>query len=381
MALVNMITPKIQFCRQYGIDIDESDWPSHYAPKRIMGDRGELISVTLGKNIIQSLRIDIENASPGRADLKALVERRFGLVPAKFRQFTPGYVEKDFNERGARDYRLDAALDLREFTQLLILAVLEHNFTPIRDKIIPADMVTDGLSATPLDLWQWGIINRSGCLRALTIEEVALNVMPTDKARVTGKGIYFKGSYYSCDTALRNEWYSKARQSGWTVTVSYDPRSMDIVYLRDSKLHRGFEICKLLERSFVNYGKSLFEIEELALAKKRNEASSEIDRQSKRILIREKMAEIESNAKRNTNEVNDSNVPKSLKTSDIRPNKAQEKEIQREAEVFEFGDRVSSANTDLKETGSNADINRTVSGNNMLSLLREKRRLREVEND
>lgn len=379
MALVNMVTPKIPFCKQYGIDIDESDWPSHYAPKRIMGDRGELLSVALGKNITQSLRIDIENASPGRADLKALVERRFGIVPAKFRQFTPGYVEKDFNERGARDYRLDAALDLREFTQLLILAVLEHNFTPIRDKNLPADMVTDGLSATPLDLWQWGIINRSGCLKALTIEEVALNVMPTDKARVTGKGIYFKGSYYSCDTAVRDEWYSKARQAGWSVTVSYDPRSMDIVYLRDTKLPRGFEICKLLEKSYANYGKSLFEMEELALAKKRNEAASEIDRQSKRTLIREKMAEIESTAKRNTNEVNDSNVPKSKITSDIRASKAQEKETQREAEVFEFGDEISSTNSDLKETSSDVDM--AASGNKILSLLRDKRKLREMKND
>lgn len=334
MALVNMVTPKVEFCRRYGIDIVEADWPSHYAPRRIMGDRGELMSVPLGANIVKSLRVEIENASPGRADLKAMVERRFGIVPAKFRQFTPGYVEKDFNERGSRDYRLDAVLDLHEFTQLVILAVLEHNFSPIRDVRLPADMVTDGLSAAPIDLWEWGVANRSGFLKTLTVEEASLNAMPSDVARVTANGIKFKGGYYSCPTALREDWFARARRDEWTVDVSFDPRSMENVYVRSPKLRGGFEACRLLDRSLDYAGKSLFEVEELGLAAKRATAAGENDRQAKRLLIDERMAEIKDKAKKKTRAVADADTPKSKKTADIRNNRAEEKEVQRGAETF-----------------------------------------------
>ncbi|MCK9917374.1 hypothetical protein MXD81_50365, partial [Microbacteriaceae bacterium K1510] len=112
MALTNMVMPKPIFCKQYGIEISQSDWPSRDIPNRILADRGELMSVPLGKEIVDGLLIQIENAPSGRADLKAIVERRFGIVPSIFKQFTPGYVEQDFGQRGSRDYRLDAKFNL-----------------------------------------------------------------------------------------------------------------------------------------------------------------------------------------------------------------------------------------------------------------------------
>jgi len=66
------------------------------------------MSVGLGDPIIKSLRIQIENTTSGRGDLKAIVERRFGTVPSIFKQFTPGYVESDFGDSGAERLSLDA---------------------------------------------------------------------------------------------------------------------------------------------------------------------------------------------------------------------------------------------------------------------------------
>lgn len=131
MALTNMVTPKVEFCRQFGIDISHDDWPSHHAPRMILADRGELMSVRLGARIVHSLRIQIENTSPGRGDLKSIVERRFGVVPAIFKPFAPGYVKSDFGTRGARDYRRESAMDLTDFTKIVIHAVLEHNREPV----------------------------------------------------------------------------------------------------------------------------------------------------------------------------------------------------------------------------------------------------------
>lgn len=378
MALVNMVTPKIQFCKQYGIEIEESEWPSHHACKRLSADRGELMSVDLGKNITKSLRIQIENPGSGRPDLKALVERRFGIVPAKYRQFTPGYVEKDFNERGVHDYRLDACLNLHQFTQLVIYAVQEHNFTPIRDKRMPAAMITDGLEASPIDLWEWGVENLSGSLKTLTVEEVALNVMPTAEARVTANGIrLFKGGFYSCATAMREEWFAKARHREWNVTMSFDPRSMEHAYLRDPKLPRSFEVCGLLERCYDYRGKSLFEIEELDLARKKAEAAGENNRQEKRIFYDQRMAEIQKEAKRAAKAVKDPSASKAERTAKIRDNRAQEKEIQRGAESFDLRG-VTAANSSIDSCEiSTAPPFSNRREENALALLEHKRKIRE----
>jgi hypothetical protein len=378
MALVNMVTPKVGFCKQYETDINEADWPAHFAPKRIMADKGELMSVKLGKNITEGLKIDIENTSTGRADLKSLVERRFGIVPAIFKQFTPGYVKQDFGERGAKDYRLDAALNLYEFTQMVILAVGEHNFTPIRDKHLPAEMITDGYIASPLDLWHWGILNRSGSLKVLTIDEVALNVMPVEPALVTGKGIKFKSGFYSCPTAISEEWFSAARHQGRKIEVSFDPRDMGILYLRDEKLPNGFEKCQLLDPYIELQGKSVYEAEEKDKAHKINTASGENARQEERILYDKKLKQIETKAKKATKDAADSSIPKSQRIANINEYRSDEKEQQRAAETFhpagpaEITTSLASANT--------ADIadELTRPAKSFLEFLKNKRQAREI---
>jgi hypothetical protein len=352
MALVNMVTPKVGFCKQYDIDIKESDWPSHHGCRRLGADKGELMSVDLGKNITKHLRIQIENPGSGRPDLKALVERRFGIVPAKWRPFALGYVEKDFNHRGEPDCRLTAGYNLFEFTQLVILAVWDHNLSPIRGKRMPAAMITDGYEASPLDLWEWGVMNRSGSLNMLTVDEVALNVMPSTKATVTEHGIRLcEGGYYTCDKAIREEWQAKARHREWKVDMSFDPRRMEYAYLRDPKLPCGFEVCNLMPRSEDLRGKSLFEREELDLARKKTEAAGDNARQEKRMFIDYKMSEIQKHAKKAQKDAHDPSASKAERISGIRPNMTEEKEIQRQVESFDLsGEDTRVAHASSEET-------------------------------
>jgi hypothetical protein len=54
MALVNVVTPKVEFCRGYEIDIEPWQWSCHHWPRKIMGDRGELLSTKAGQNVIRS---------------------------------------------------------------------------------------------------------------------------------------------------------------------------------------------------------------------------------------------------------------------------------------------------------------------------------------
>jgi hypothetical protein len=337
MALVNMVTPKVEYCAQFGIEINEDDWPSHHAPRYILADRGELKSCALGDRITDVLNIQIGNASPGRADLKAVVERRFGIVQPIFRPFVPGYVEKDHGERGARDYRLDAELTLNEFTKYMIYAVLEHNSGAVTNIKTPVPMTTAQQGPIPIERWNWGIANRSGKLRKLAVDRVALNVMPRDQARVTERGIQFKGGFYTSKTARQDAWLSLARNKGtWIESICYDPRSLNKMYLLNSDLPNGFEACDLMKPSEDLIEVSLFEYEEAEHAGKVVKARGEARRQAARIRTDEKMAQIASEAKRETLAARDPDLTRSQRLAGIRENKSIEKAVERRSEVFDL---------------------------------------------
>jgi hypothetical protein len=261
--MTNVVTPKVAYCAQFGIDISERQWPCHFLPTTLLGDKGEMMKVQAGMLIAQNLLVHIENAPSWRPDAKSIVELRFNTISRNWAPFAPGYVDKDFNERGSRDYRLDAALTIYEFTQLIILAVIQHNAAPIKDFPPLPNMVSGGWAPAPLQIWEYGIATTSGKLRSATIDEVRRCVLPRDSATITHRGIKFKGDFYECRTAVRNDWFVKARQSTWRVPVAYDPRDLGLIWLCEDG---NLEECT---RSGTNSrdvdwrGKSLAEIEDL----------------------------------------------------------------------------------------------------------------------
>jgi hypothetical protein len=203
MALANAAADKVKFCREYGIEITEEDWPVHHLPDAILGDRGELIGMPVEKNFIPNLHVRVENAASYRADWKGIVERRFALFHGHVKPFTPGYVDVDFRQRGGKDYRLYSRLTIDAFTKIIIHIVLfhnkEHNLTKYSRDI---EMIADDVPSIPIELWKWGISNRSGRLKSFSEEIVKLNLMPTSKATITAKGIKLQGKemYYTCPT-------------------------------------------------------------------------------------------------------------------------------------------------------------------------------------
>jgi hypothetical protein len=262
-ALANAAGDKVAYCRQFGIEISEADWPCQGLPSALLADRGEMLGHAADA-LVRNFNVRIENTAPYRADWKGLVEQQFRLLPAVFGPYTPGYVEPDFRERGAKDYRLDAVFTVEEFTALVINCVLYYNndreiSSYIRDRA----MIADDVAPIPIEMWEWGQTVRSGAQRRFPEEQIRVCLMPTDKARVTGKGIVFRNIHYSCQEALTGRWFEKARTKGtWQVGISYDPRLMDTIYLHDEDGPFGFIPCGLTDRSAAWRGLSLWEIDE-----------------------------------------------------------------------------------------------------------------------
>ncbi|MBI5922891.1 MAG: DDE-type integrase/transposase/recombinase [Betaproteobacteria bacterium] len=348
MALANTAADKVAFCRAFGKDITPEMWPCHFLPAVFLGDRGEMEGrqiETLGYNF----NVIVETAAAFRGDWKGIIEQRFRLLPAKFKPYVPGYIQSDYRTRGGTDYRLDAVLDIEQFTRIIIECVLyynNHHEISRYDK--DRDLAGDEILAVPSDLWEWGIANRSGRLRRYPEELVRFSLLPTAEATVTPNGIRLFGVYYTSARAVEERWFDRARQKGvWKVPVSYDPRDLNEIYLHDSMAAMTFQTCHMTERSRAYKEMSMWEIEQHQMLTKEASANHQ---PSQQLAVANLSSEIEcvvADAVKKAGEP--PAVSAASRTKDIRQNRAAEKETNRQEEVFRF-------KTEQTESGQEADI-------------------------
>jgi len=342
MALANTAADKVAFCKELGLDIEPEDWPCHFLPGALLADRGELESA-MANTLVNTFNVRLENTAPYRADWKGLVEKRFHLLPAKFRKYLPGYIEPDFRERGGHDYRLDATLDLREFTQIVVLVLLYYNnFHEISGYDPDRDLLADEVPFIPRELWAWGVHHRTGAMRSFPEQLVKFSLMPTDKAVVTTFGIRFRSLLYTCSKAMEERWFDRARQSErWEVTISYDPRDLSRVYLHVTGHTLPFEVCTLTERSRAYCDASLCEVDQQDKLTKHQRAN----RHETQALAGMDMGAAVEAITQSATAKQGKPSPRSAaaQTRDIRPNRAQEKAMNREAESFQLGESSASA--------------------------------------
>lgn len=232
IALDNTMTDKEEYCRQYGIGLSPGEWPCMYLPAALVADRGEMES-RAADVLVSGLGIRIENTPPYRGDLKGIIEQHFRLINLEMSDLLPGKVRKDFGQRGARDYRLDAKLDIRQFTRIIIRCVLFYNNTHYMEGYrLEPQMRAMGVLPVPRDLWNFGLTYRSGALMSLPREKVRFTLLPKEEASVTERGLAFHGMFYTAPEAEQENWFSYARIQGRTkATVAYNPCSTASVYM------------------------------------------------------------------------------------------------------------------------------------------------------
>jgi len=332
MAIANAASDKVKYCAEYGIEISEDEWPCRGVPGAILGDRGELESKS-ADTLVNALSVRVENAPPFRADMKGIVEQHFNTINWTTLVSLPGHVKKDEKERGGRDYRLDAKLDIHQLTKILIQCVLYHNNHHLLESYErTVDMIADNVAPIPLELWNWGITHCSGALRSFPEETVKLALMPADTASVTENGIKFKGLCYLCERAAAEHWFETARaKRRWKVDISYDPRNMNTIYLRQPD--GTVDVCWLAQWQDKYLGKCLHEIDCLhdaeKMMKRENTPKEMTSKAELSATISSVIAEAEEMARQTV-------VPKSKseRTKNIRENRRKEKEANRQNEVF-----------------------------------------------
>ena len=372
MALDNMIADKVQFCKEYGIEISEEQWPCRHLPEIIIADRGEFEGYNV-ENLINNLNVKIENTSPYRGDLKGIVERSFRTTNEKIKHKTPGAIQKEFRKRGDRDYRFDATLTLEEFTKIYINIVLHHNSKIIDKYPMDKEMIADEITATPINLWNWGIKNRKGRLKTVDREVLRLNILPKGRASVSRAGIRFKGLYYSSDKALKEQWFVNLKVR--SIEVVYDPRNMNKIYIPYNN-RLDYDECYLIDAS-LQYKDCLLEeiifneeldseLKDKAL-REQNQNNIDLEKEIDKIVKRAK--------KEKAKDINYNKSP-NQKLKGIKKNRAVEKELNRQDEGFSLGKDIEKADRVVEVIElpiAKKDTAQETGYNKLMDLIKKKR--------
>lgn len=336
MALANTVMDKQEYCAQYGIEISKDEWPCEHLPEILLADRGEFEGYNV-ERLIEAFNLHVENAAPYRADWKGIVEKQFDLIQKKVKPMLPGYIDKDFQERGASDYRLDAKLTLDEFTKIIIRQILYYNQKHyLKDYIRDEDLVHDDVMPVPLKLWNWGIENRTGKLKYFPEDFVKLHLMPRETATVTYKGIRMKGIYYSCERAVKESWFETARQKGsWKVEIAYDPRDMSMAYWVGNQFHE-YDKCYMLGPSKRYEHSSLEEVMYLIQMEKQLTQSVNHQQLQKEVDYIAEVESIVANASKRKEQLKDTSLSKAERVGSIKDHRRNEKQYQKSEEVFQL---------------------------------------------
>ncbi|PKH88311.1 transposase [Colwellia sp. Bg11-28] len=247
-TMANAFLPKSSYCKEFGIDIQESDWPVAHIPLRLMCDNGEMIGLQPQKLVVPLTELQL--SPPYRPDFKAMVERSFGLLNKEIIHQLLGTTRGGKVIRGDKDPRKDAVYTLQEFTGLLIEAVLELNRTT-RTSLARSSalLIQRNLAPTPLNFWKIHLSEHKHALNVADSNDVISRLYPPVKVSMTRDGIEYNGMYYSCERVMKDNLASIARAQGqWQLDGRINENTTNYIYVKFDK-NEGFIKCNLLPKS------------------------------------------------------------------------------------------------------------------------------------
>lgn len=131
-------------------------------------------------------------------------------------------------------------------------------------------MPTD-LIMTPLSIWNWGIQNRTGKLRAANIDAVNITLLPREKVSISELGIRIFGIFYTCKEILKQGWLHRSKEINrpQNLYAAYDPRTANHIYLLPKQNNSEYWVCDLTKRSREFMDSSFWDVWQITLKQKK----------------------------------------------------------------------------------------------------------------
>ena len=250
-ALISSFSSKVDTCESYGIDISEEQWPCVGIPDVLLADRGELMSHQ-ANYLVDAIGVRLESAPPRRGDAKGIVERSFGTLQAKFKPYMPGVVTGNkIKKHGEKDYRVEAAVAKSDFVEIMLYSILAHNLNKPLEKYDRAPDIPESIPSIPIELWRWGLQNRTGRLRAIDTDIAKILLLPRRKVGVSELGVKLWGVIYTGKEVIRAGWMLRSQEvtRPTKLYAAYDLGSVNHIYLFPEEGKNTFWICDISTRS------------------------------------------------------------------------------------------------------------------------------------
>lgn len=231
LALQNAFCDKVEYYQSLGIEITEEDFPAKGVCKAVITDRGaEFMSPKIEN--LGNLGVSLADVSAYRPELKGLAESLNRLIEREIRKrYKEGKLKKN-HLPGDPDPKAKAYLTLKEIEMITALCILKINRRLMKHYKMELDMLEDGVPCRPVEIWMWGIKNRSGHLHIESKEKILVNLLLAGSASISREaGIVFDKRRYTCQLALDENWILKLNQKRGHIPISYHPDIPDVIYL------------------------------------------------------------------------------------------------------------------------------------------------------
>jgi putative transposase len=224
--MLNVIEDKVKWCKQFGIQIQKEQWPCDKLPGVLVTDRGsEYISYNFEQ--ISELGCQVISLPSFSANMKGPVEKLFDLVQDSFKPFLKGYgvIEKDFQKRGIKDYRLESCLTIEQFEKIIIHTIIYYNNRVLENFPYSDDMMKDGIVPSPAGIWDYQTEYGNSNLLSVSKEQLVLTLLPRTEGRFTRKGLVVNKMRYDADG------FTEEYLNGEKCTVAFNPDDASVVWL------------------------------------------------------------------------------------------------------------------------------------------------------
>ena len=213
---------------------DPDLWPSCFVPDEIRSDQGSEYGSDQFERICQALNIRRSLAPPAMGSYKGAVERSFGSMMALLR---PELEDKGLIMKTHDSNHFKTAMyTMRDITRLCINFVIYHNNMVIDKMKLSREMTMNGVSKSPVAIWNWGIEHRGQPTRLVTksnLAEIVYEILTPITARLGRDCVVVKGLKYlpADDNELKSKLLSLSlKGKSETMEVRIDPRDVNCIY-------------------------------------------------------------------------------------------------------------------------------------------------------